>query len=215
VRFLGFTVDRPLFAVKVKQADRYTRIACVWLLQLQQLFVSSCSLPAGLLLLIWSSPCLFIFLIPPLGRWVIVKICSLFTLLWLFTLLQLFLLIPLSSLILSQMYVCVAPVSFPSTAASPQKMLITQFHEICSRRCKFFATHTHTHDWTCFQLMEGFVDKLMQTYWGKFKAKCRSQWPRCLRQVLSSAARTLGSQDRILLGAWMCVCVSVYLCCPV
>jgi hypothetical protein len=37
----------------------------------------------------------------------------------------------------------------------------------------------------------------------------RSQWPRTLRQVLSSAARTLGSQVRILLGAWMCVCVSL------
>jgi hypothetical protein len=36
---------------------------------------------------------------------------------------------------------------------------------------------------------------------------CRSQWPRDLRQVLSSAARTLGSQVRILIGAWMCVCV--------
>jgi hypothetical protein len=42
---------------------------------------------------------------------------------------------------------------------------------------------------------------------------CGSQWPRGLRQVLSSAARTLGSQFRILLGAWMCVCVS--LCCVV
>jgi hypothetical protein len=29
-------------------------------------------------------------------------------------------------------------------------------------------------------------------------------------QVLSSAARTLGSQVRILLGAWMCVCVCVF-----
>jgi hypothetical protein len=38
----------------------------------------------------------------------------------------------------------------------------------------------------------------------------RSQWPRGLRQVLSSAARTLGSQVRILLGAWMFVCV--FLC---
>jgi hypothetical protein len=41
----------------------------------------------------------------------------------------------------------------------------------------------------------------------------RSQWPRGLSQVLSSAARTLGLQVRILLGAWMCVCVS--LCCVV
>jgi hypothetical protein len=39
----------------------------------------------------------------------------------------------------------------------------------------------------------------------------RSQWPSGLRQVLSSAARTLGSQIRILLGAWMFVCV--FLCC--
>jgi hypothetical protein len=41
----------------------------------------------------------------------------------------------------------------------------------------------------------------------------RSQYPRSLRQVLTSAARTLGSQVRILLGAWMCVCV--FLCCVV
>jgi hypothetical protein len=41
----------------------------------------------------------------------------------------------------------------------------------------------------------------------------RSQWPRGLRQVLPSPARTLGSLVRILLGAWMCVCVS--LCCVV
>jgi hypothetical protein len=44
----------------------------------------------------------------------------------------------------------------------------------------------------------------------------RSQWPHGLRQVLSSAARTLESQIRILLGAWMCVrvffCVCVVLC---
>jgi hypothetical protein len=42
-----------------------------------------------------------------------------------------------------------------------------------------------------------------------------SQWPRSLKQVLSSAARTLGSQVRILLGAWMCVRVFSVLCCPV
>jgi hypothetical protein len=42
---------------------------------------------------------------------------------------------------------------------------------------------------------------------------CRSQWPSSLRQVLSSAARTLGLQVRILLGAWMYVCV--FLCCVV
>jgi hypothetical protein len=33
----------------------------------------------------------------------------------------------------------------------------------------------------------------------------RSQWPRSLRHVLFSTARTLGAQVRILLGAWMCV----------
>jgi hypothetical protein len=44
--------------------------------------------------------------------------------------------------------------------------------------------------------------------------KCRFQWPSGLRQVLSSAAaRTLGSQVRILLRAWMFVCV--FLCCVV
>jgi hypothetical protein len=41
----------------------------------------------------------------------------------------------------------------------------------------------------------------------------KSQWLSGLRQVLSSAARTLGSQVRILLGAWMFVCV--FLCCVV
>jgi hypothetical protein len=41
----------------------------------------------------------------------------------------------------------------------------------------------------------------------------QSQWQSGLRRVLSSAARTLGSQVRILLGAWMFVCV--FLCCVV
>jgi hypothetical protein len=41
---------------------------------------------------------------------------------------------------------------------------------------------------------------------------CRSQWPRGLRHELSSLARTLGSWVRILLGAWMSVCVCVALC---
>jgi hypothetical protein len=45
------------------------------------------------------------------------------------------------------------------------------------------------------------------------KPSSRYQRPRGLRHVLSSAAQTLGSQVRILLGAWMCVCVS--LCCVV
>jgi len=35
----------------------------------------------------------------------------------------------------------------------------------------------------------------------------RSQWPRGLRHVLSSASTTLGSWARIPLEAWMCVCV--------
>jgi hypothetical protein len=41
----------------------------------------------------------------------------------------------------------------------------------------------------------------------------RSQWQSGLRQVLFSAARTLGSHVWILLGAWMCVWV--FLCCVV
>jgi hypothetical protein len=41
----------------------------------------------------------------------------------------------------------------------------------------------------------------------------RSQKPSGLRQVLSWVARMLRSQVRILLGSWMCVCVS--LCCVV
>jgi hypothetical protein len=43
--------------------------------------------------------------------------------------------------------------------------------------------------------------------------KCRSQWSRGLRHVLSSAARTLGSQFRNLFGAWMYV--RVIPCCVV
>jgi hypothetical protein len=42
----------------------------------------------------------------------------------------------------------------------------------------------------------------------------RSQWPRGLRHVLSSTARTLGSRVRIPLEAWMCLRLSVF-CCPV
>jgi hypothetical protein len=38
----------------------------------------------------------------------------------------------------------------------------------------------------------------------------RSQYPSGLRQVLSRTAWTLGSQVRILLGAWMCVRVFLY-----
>jgi hypothetical protein len=48
---------------------------------------------------------------------------------------------------------------------------------------------------------------------GIMKVISRSQYPSRLRQVLSSVARMLRSQVRILLGAWMCVCVS--LCCVV
>jgi hypothetical protein len=43
--------------------------------------------------------------------------------------------------------------------------------------------------------------------------RCRSQQPISLRHVLSTTAWTLGSQVRILLGAWMCV--RVFLCCVV
>jgi hypothetical protein len=41
--------------------------------------------------------------------------------------------------------------------------------------------------------------------------RCRSQWPRGLRRVVASTARTLGSRVRILFGAWMRV--RVFLCC--
>jgi hypothetical protein len=44
-------------------------------------------------------------------------------------------------------------------------------------------------------------------------SSCRSQWLRGLRHVLSMTTRTLGSQVRILLGAWMCV--RIFLCCVV
>jgi hypothetical protein len=37
--------------------------------------------------------------------------------------------------------------------------------------------------------------------------KSRSQWPRSLRHELSSLARMLGSWVRILLKAWMSVCI--------
>jgi hypothetical protein len=43
----------------------------------------------------------------------------------------------------------------------------------------------------------------------------RSQWPRGLRHEQSSLARTLGSWARILLDAWMSVCVYLCLCCSV
>jgi hypothetical protein len=43
----------------------------------------------------------------------------------------------------------------------------------------------------------------------------RSQWPRGLRHALFLAARTLGSQVRILFGALMCVRVFSVFCCPV
>jgi hypothetical protein len=44
---------------------------------------------------------------------------------------------------------------------------------------------------------------------------CHSQWPRGLRNKLSSLARTLGSWIRIPLKAWMFVCVCLFCICIV
>jgi hypothetical protein len=49
------------------------------------------------------------------------------------------------------------------------------------------------------------VQKFSKDIW-----KCRSQWPRCLRHVLFSTARILGSCVRIPLHAW--ICVSAFFC---
>jgi hypothetical protein len=58
------------------------------------------------------------------------------------------------------------------------------------------------------------VSIFLSLHFGRdYSINSRSQCPSGLRQVLSSAARTLGSQVRILLWAWMFVCV--FLCCVV
>jgi hypothetical protein len=61
--------------------------------------------------------------------------------------------------------------------------------------------------------------KRIRNFGPKISWKGRSQWPSGLKQVLSSAARTLKSWVLIPLEAWICafcVCVCVcVLCCPV
>jgi hypothetical protein len=60
-----------------------------------------------------------------------------------------------------------------------------------------------------FRLQENGFERI--SFWSYNLYEGRSQWQRGLRHVLSSAARTLGSQFRILLGEWMCV--AFFLCC--
>jgi hypothetical protein len=51
------------------------------------------------------------------------------------------------------------------------------------------------------------VERPSSVFWFHNEIWCRSQWPRGLRHEMSSPAQPLGSWVRIILEAWMSVCV--------
>jgi len=143
-RFFSLT---SLLKVKVKHSDVSPSIAFVRLPRAQQVLclrLQTSRTPA-LFTLVSPSPCLFIYFLLYLRRWLFVKICSLFILLLLFPCLRLLCLEhSLSTLILSYIYTVYGSSFFPP---NPQllhrpKTLITQLTEICSWYCIFSITKT-------------------------------------------------------------------------
>jgi len=142
-RFFSLT---SLLKVKVKHSDVSPSIACVRLPGAQQVLclrLQTSRTPA--LFILVSPPCLFIYFLFYLRRWVFVKICSLFTLLLLFPCLRLLCLEhSLSTLILSYIYTVYGSNFFPPNLQllHRPKNLITQLTEICSWHCIFSITNT-------------------------------------------------------------------------